>query len=214
MHQISSPGEQVGINQHGPLRFGREEILMWLPQGYEEADPRSSPLGISHIPQGWGSESMEEIGAVTFCPSQGGTSSWGVSHASPHVRRPCSQWWEPVAGRCVALLGLQQGSVPWEAATKTLREYIIPPFWPFFPLRLTRPYLSYVCLQFSNPLLYPYLGRNTIFIVAISSLHQQPLSAVFSKVLRWWLYLHCRVTENRCFSSPKRSHCGWALWCI
>lgn len=176
MHQISSPREQVGIKQHGPLRFGREEILMWLPQGYEEADPWSSPLGISHIPQGRGSESMEEIGAVTFCPSRGGTSPWGISHASPHVRRPCSQWREPMAGRCVALLGLQQGSVPWEAAKKTLREYIIPPLWPFFPLRLTRPYLSYVRLQFSNPLLYPYLGRNTIFTVAISSLHQQPLS--------------------------------------
>lgn len=175
MHQISSPREQVGVNQHGPLRFGREEILMWLPQGSEEADPWRSSLGISHAPQGRGSGvhgGGRGCVLLALPRGNGGGNPWGVSCASPHVRRPRSPAPRARGGSCAAPLGLLQGSVPWQAAKKTLREYKIPPLWSFFPLRLTRPYLSYVRSQFSNPLLYPYLGKNSIFIVAISSLHQ------------------------------------------
>lgn len=93
MHQTSSPGEQVGVNQHGPLRFGREEILMWLPQGSEEADPWRSSLGISHTPQGRGSGVHGGgRGCVLLAlPRGNGGGIPGVSRVpSPHVRRPCS----------------------------------------------------------------------------------------------------------------------------
>lgn len=173
MLQISSPREQVGVNQHGPLRFGREEILMWLPQGSEEADPWRSSLGISHTPQGRGSGVHGGgRGCVLLAlPRGNGGGIPGVSCVPlPMSGVPASQRREPMGGSWVALLGLLQESVPWQAANKTLREYKTPPLWSFFHSGLTRPYLSYVHLQFSNRLLYPYLGKNSIFIVAISFL--------------------------------------------
>lgn len=113
MLQISSPREQVGVNQHGPLRFGREEILMWLPQGSEEADPWSSSLGISHIPQGRGSGVHGGgRGCVLLAlPRGNGGGIPGVSCVPlPMSGVPASQRREPAGGSWVALLGLLRGS--------------------------------------------------------------------------------------------------------
>lgn len=176
MHQISSPREQVGVNQHGPLRFGREEILMWLPQGSEEADLWRSSLGISHIPQGRGSGVHGGgRGCVLLALLRGnGGGIPGVSCVPlPTLGIPALQHWEPRGGSCGALLGLLQC----QCSDRLQKRHwgnieFLHKIPSFFPLRLKRPYLSYVHLQCSNPLLYPYLGKNSIFIVTVSSLHQ------------------------------------------
>lgn len=171
MHQISSPREQVGVNQHGPLRFGREEILMWLPQGSEKADPWRSSLDE-------GLESVEEVGAATFWPSWGGMAEESLGClmclSLPTSGVPAPQHREPAGGSCVALQGLLQGSVPWQAEKRhwgNIKFFHFDPSSPWDWQDLT--------LQFSNPLLYPYLGKNSIFIVAFSSLHQWYLSVCY-----------------------------------
>lgn len=169
MHQISSPREQVGVNQHGPLPFGREEIVMWLPQGSEEADPWSSSLGISNAPQGRGSGVHGGgRGCVLLALLRGNESLGCLTCLSPCQEPPL-----PVArARGWKLCGSAGASARVDAmrsSKRTTEGIYNSSTLTLFPFETDN--LSYVHLQFSNPLLYPYLGKNTIFIVAIS-LHQ------------------------------------------
>lgn len=62
----------------------------------------------------------------------------------------------------------------------------------------------YMCTWFSN--LFPaWVRPGFLFWPFLFYANSACLFAVFSKVLQLWLYLHCRITEKRCFSSPKRS---------